>query len=233
MTANRRVTISISIPSVVHLILGIILAIAAVAAFLIHLDLPRESVYRPTVASAGVIAAFATISYWLWCCIQRSRTETNELHDMIVAAVEEVREHEEASRVRDEAILAALNGIVSTLTELAGDIAANGGGIKELADAMDESTGAVVTLQAAINAAAANVKVLQDLYLREGQVLVFPETSDTPRDIVLSGAEKERPGPKSVRAFPSPPLACNSTASICTPSACRSARYGLQMLYMR
>jgi len=189
MTENRQVTISVSIPSVLHLTIGVALAVAAAAAFLVHLELPRDSIYRPTVASAGVVAAFATMSYWLWCCIQQSRAETGELHDAIVAAAAAAKAHENAAKARDEAILDALNGIASTLTELAGDIANNGGSIKGLADDMNVSTGAVTALQSVVNATAANVKVLQDLYLKEGRVLVFPE--DVPRDIALPQQEPQ------------------------------------------
>lgn len=183
MTEAQRVTISVSIPSILHLILGIILTVITAAAFVIHLDLPRESIYRPTVASAGVVAAFATMSYWLWCCIQRSRAEASDLHDAVVAAAAAAKENEEASKARDEAMLAVLNGIAATLAEIAGGIANNEGGVKELARTMDGYTGTMAAVQSAVNATAANVKVLQDLYLKEGRVLVFPE--DAPRDIAL------------------------------------------------
>jgi hypothetical protein len=198
---NRRFTISISVPAAWHFGIGIALAVIAVTAFLIHVELPTGSPYTGDSLAVGIVASGGTLTYWLWCCIQRLRAENRGLAKDAEAAEAAAEQRATAAKEREEQILRTLEDTVSSLASIAEGLAQNGGSIKELTDAMDEHTRAVTALtdsasdvQKLLAMLNGNVVALQNAYLTEGRLLLFPETSqeEVPRDIVLEATNKAR-----------------------------------------
>jgi len=147
MTApSRRVTISISVPSIVHLGIGAALGITAVTAFVIYFNVPHAAVYRSVFGVCGVVATFAVMTYWLWCVMQRLRADHDDLGDTIAESMAE-------AAAREDRLLAVLQ-------EFGAQVDENTGAIKKLADGIAACTGAV--------------EALQDTYFEEGRALVLP-----------------------------------------------------------
>lgn len=152
---TQEVTFSISVPSAVHAGIGVGLAAIAIIAFVIHIELPKDSPHRISVATIAAVAAFATMSYWLWCVMQHLRADHVELGEAIAANRAEARQ-------RQESIFEAFAEIGARLSELSEEIGENRNAIKGLADAVDDNTGKV---EESIGA----VEALQDCYIDEGQ----------------------------------------------------------------
>lgn len=159
---TRRVTISFTLPSNVHLIVGAVLAFAAIVAFWVHFTLPAGDEYKATSSSIGNLAGCVAAVYMVWCTTQRTRIDTAELTEVTEAAIQ-------AAAERQAALLAAIDHATTTtiaaLREVAEAVAENHGAIKGLDDAVSEATGAV--------------EALQNCYLKEGTALVLP---DPPRE---------------------------------------------------
>jgi septal ring factor EnvC (AmiA/AmiB activator) len=162
---TQRVTISFAVPTALHVVIGIVLAAAVVAAFLVHFELPMDSAYRGATVAAGVIAACGVLAYWQWCALQRARVDAGEATKILLEAIEEIRT-ENANRDRE--LLAALNSIRDGLAALAEEITDNRGAIKKLNDAVDEAIGAI--------------EALQNSYIRRGHKHATPETRPKDRE---------------------------------------------------
>jgi hypothetical protein len=83
---THKVTIDISVPFVVHLTIGVALAAAALAAFIVYTQIDHEFHQRGVVLGGGIVAATLAIAYWLWCCMQRLRAEHVDLAAAITEA---------------------------------------------------------------------------------------------------------------------------------------------------
>lgn len=197
---TKQLTVSISVPAVLHLVIGAVLVATATAAYIVHVELPTSSPYLGDALTASVILSIIAASYWLWCSIQVSRSETADLRELIVEA-------SATAKRRDEAVLAALGEIAPTLATIAGEVAENAGRLKELADALDESTAGLIQVgqaltdsstrtAAAVEKATRAVTALQDCYLKEGRLLLFPEPLDAEQlrdvDPALAARRKAR-----------------------------------------
>jgi hypothetical protein len=157
MTATRRVTISISIPAAVHLGIGIVLTLTAIAAFALYNQLPAESHHRGNALGAGVVGAILTAAYWLSCCIQRGKAETIEVRTELKETAKEASEREKR--------------LLSALEHNAEEIAENRHEIKRLNDNVAGLT--------------KKINVLRDCYLEEGTLLVLPALEEAPKDTAL------------------------------------------------
>lgn len=177
MTApTRRVTISFTIPSALHLAIGLILAAGAITAYIAHFALPLNDPYRETAANVGNLAGFVAAIYCVWCTSRGTRADTADLTQVTEDAIAAAAERQAGIQ---STIEAATTAILVALREIAEQLAEDRGTIKELTDTITEATGAV--------------EALQDCYLAAGQVLVIPAQLEAPRDHALP----ERQGPRS------------------------------------
>jgi hypothetical protein len=142
----HKVTITLDVPTIVHLIIGAAIAAASLAAFTVHFAMPSTHEYKQTASDVGTLGGCTVLAYWLWCTLQRSRDDHTDAHVYIEAAVHEAENRESRT--------------VAVLQELGGEIRENRSGIKEMHGQLAELLGAV--------------EVLQDYYMKEGQALVFP-----------------------------------------------------------
>jgi hypothetical protein len=177
MTAPaKRVTISFTVPSALHLIIGLLLAAGTITAWGMHFALPANDAFRNTAAYVGNFAGFMTVGYCIWCATRRANSDTAGLTEVTEAAIE-------AAAVRQKGIQstleAATTAILLALREIAEQVAEDSGARKRLEDAVDAAT-------EAIQEAAGNVIALQDCYLHAGQLLVIPEQLEVPHDSALA-----------------------------------------------
>jgi hypothetical protein len=193
----KQVTVSFSIPAIVHLSVGSAVFIVCVIAFWIHFALPRTHEYKETASDIGNLAGCAVLAYWLWCSYQRGRTETGDLTDVATQAVTEAREREER--------------ILGAMREVSSKIAENRDAIKDVAGAVAESATRITAaltetrsagedrqavdlaeLKDAIREVVDAIEALQDCYLEEGTALILPgddeqaqEDEEDRRDLAL------------------------------------------------
>lgn len=158
---THTVTITLTVPTIVHLVIGVIIAAAAVAAFAIHFDLPTAHQYRETASDIGNLLGCTVLAYWLWCTLQQGRVENARLSEIITAAVEEAAEREDRVCAKLDVVMCAMLG---ALQEVAEAVRHNGEHIKGLDDAITEATGAV--------------EALQDCYIAEGTALILPASAE-------------------------------------------------------
>jgi len=163
---THTVTITLTVPTIVHLVIGALIAAAAIAAFAIHFDLPTAHQYRETASDIGNLLGCAVLAYWLWCTLQQGRVENARLSEIITAAVAEAAEREDRVCAKLDVVMCAMLG---ALQEVAEAVRHNGEHIKGLDDAITEATGAV--------------EALQDCYIAEGTALILPsaERKELPR----------------------------------------------------
>jgi hypothetical protein len=162
MTAPaKRVTISFTVPSTLHLIVGLLLAASTIAAYAMHLALPPTDHYRETFAYIGNFAGFVTVGYCIWCATRAANSDTADLAEITETAIEAAADRQAGIQATLEA---ATTAILLALREIAENLAEDHGTIKRL----DE----------AITSAAEAVEALQDCYLAEGQALVLPAQRD-------------------------------------------------------
>lgn len=187
MTAasTRRVTISFSVPSTVHLIAGLVLAAAAIVAYVLHFTLPLDDPYRNTAASIGNLASFVTVGYCMLCVSRGNRADTAELAESTDAATTAAAKRQEEIR---SILVAATESIRSTLEAATTAILLS---LREIAEQQTDDRGALKQLEEAVNGATeavaeaiGAVEALQDCYLAEGQALILPAI-ETPRDRTL------------------------------------------------
>lgn len=147
---TRRVTISFAVPSAAHAVIGAILMLLTLAAWWVHFALPASNTYQPTAADIANLAGSVTLAFWLFCVVQRNRSDAEEFDERATAAIAE-------AEAREKRLLAAFR-------EVAEEVAENRGSIKELQDSVDEAIKAV--------------EALQNCYLREGTLLMLPSQRD-------------------------------------------------------
>lgn len=146
MTAPRRVTITVSIPAAVHLIIGIILAAASAAGFWIHFELPPAHQYRETASDIANLLGCTALAYWLWCVLQRNRSEHANLDQTAREAIATA----EARHAQKQGVLA------------------------EIVEEVIENRAAIKDLEGRLSELLAAVEALQDCYLSEGQAIALP-----------------------------------------------------------
>lgn len=199
MTAPaKRVTISFSVPTVLHLAIGTAVLLVCIVAFWVHFALPRTHEYKETASDIGNLAGCAVLAYWLWCSYQRGRGETGDLTDVAEQGVIEAREREERllGALRDVSTEIAENR--DTIKEVAGTVAESATrittAIGELQTVVEEGKpGEIQEIKDAIGEVVDAVEALQDCYLEEGTALILPgddehdkEDEEGRRDLALT-----------------------------------------------
>lgn len=186
---TRRVTISFTVPTITHAVIGAILAAAAGAAYWVHFALPGGHAF--TTSGLANLAGCIVLAYWLWCTIERDRTGVVNLDDRTTAAIAEAEAREARLHAKiDESTCAML----TTLREISEAINENRAAIKSMDDAVTASTVAVEAATAAVKECIGAIVALQNCYLREGTVLVLPG-EDEPADV---GSDRGKEAPREL-----------------------------------
>jgi len=155
---THKVTITLTIPAVVHFLIGLGLAAASAAAFWVHFGLPAAHPYRETASDFGNLLGCAVLVYWLWCAYQQGRSENTTLAAAITTAIAEAADREDRVCAKLDIVMESMLG---ALQEIADEVRGNGEAIKKFSDDIAECTGAV--------------EALQDCYIAEGAALILPE----------------------------------------------------------
>lgn len=179
--STKKITISFTIPSPLHLAIGAALTLTALAAFALHYQIPPTSHLSLDTLIAGAVLSCITLAYWLWCCIQGDRGEVRELRKEILKLYAEIIAIRQDASAHDAHFLAAMEEIGNLLGTLADAVDSDGGSIKGLHNSIADAIGAI--------------EALQDCYTVEGRVLVLPaiESGEVPRDTALSRMNRPRP----------------------------------------
>ncbi len=154
MATRDKLVITVPLLAAWRTTVGIALAAATIVAFGVYFQLPQTWAYRGVVIGTGVIAGAAALDYWLWCCMQRARTEHGTLARASAASQADVV-------ARQTSILDALDIIRVQLESLSDTVEADRGDLKQLSDVV-ESVGS------AIEVATGAVEALQDAYMKQG-----------------------------------------------------------------
>jgi hypothetical protein len=163
MSAPEK-TIHIPVSAATHVAIGCVIALIAVTAFWVALQLPAELAhYRFGALTITFVAAVGAISYGLLCANHRLKFHVNDNAHAIDAARAELRTAKAQTFAKVDLLDAKLDRIAARLDELGDDVGQNHGAIKELTDAVDEASNAV--------------EALQDCYLEEGQA---PDRKEIP-----------------------------------------------------
>lgn len=175
MTAPaKRVTVSFTIPSTLHLIAVLALVAGAITAYAMHFALPHDDPYRDTAANIGNLAGFIAVGYCALCIGRRNRSDTADLADITEAAIQAAAERQAGIQSTLEA---ATTAILLSLREIAEHQSEDRGAVKQLEEAVNAATEAVTEALGAVEA-------LQDCYIAEGQALILPAI-EAPHDRTL------------------------------------------------
>lgn len=122
-------TISIPVSAATHAAVGVVLALIAVMAFWVHIELPIGHIYRGTALAIGVVGSGFALTYWAVCTVQCGRAETADVAETLQAVDE-----------RQRVILAAVQGV-------ADQGGSNADAVGGLGKKIAENTGALEALQ--------------------------------------------------------------------------------------
>jgi septal ring factor EnvC (AmiA/AmiB activator) len=170
MHKSTRVTISFYVPNRRHIIIGAIIAAAAITAAIIYIQLPTNHPYTNVIINAALASTCLALAYWLRRVMQKHRGDHEGLSESIAAGRAE-------AQLRQETVLAQFEQIGSRLTDLSEEIGENRSAIKEIVDAVNANTTAIEDVTGAIEA-------LQDCYIDEGKAPTHDadKNEEAPRD---------------------------------------------------
>src|SRR5688500_16385405 len=95
MTQEPPRTISIPVPAALHTSIGILMALIAITALWVHVELPAGHHYKGTALGIGLLTSCTALTYWIWCGQQCARSETKDVGDAIAAAERRAAAREE------------------------------------------------------------------------------------------------------------------------------------------
>lgn len=158
-SADRTISIPVSLAT--HVVIGCLIALVALAAMFAYFQLPNSH-HRSVALTITVIASAGALSYWLWCASQCLRADVRANAVAIEDARDEARAETRAAKAevlaRHDTSTDRLDARISGLGE---DVADHSRSIKELTDAFEANTAAMIAMTKAF-------KVLRECYLQQG-----------------------------------------------------------------